>query len=625
MTDKKKEWQKLSPYQQARVRTEMWLGSRDPHTQTILQYGENGPEAVSTTWVPAIFTAFREVFDNALDEVITHGNGDRVDVTYDEAKQTFSIRDNGRGVPIEWDETEQKHAATVLLGEVMAGRNFDDDERGASRGLNGVGAAVVNFVAEYFSIDIVRGGQQFKQTFREGEGVQTISEPIITSAKAGAPTGTRIEFRLSPKVFKNFKLPEAFMRSRMTDTALCYPDLKLFYNGKQVRTKGVEKDLFGKRKPISLEINGDGFKSRFWLVPQFFEDGSEASHSLVNAIPVFNGGIHIDTFKRAFFNGMISALERESKKRKLAPNRSDFVDGMMIMNITEMDAPQFDSQSKSRMINESVAKIITNALDNPDFFKNAIRKNPEWIEAVYQKCADRTLKKEASDVSKLAKKGGKVRVAKLKDATHSDRAKCSLYITEGDSAVGGLVDARDARFHAAMPLKGKVMNVHGMTPKQIYENDELARMMNAIGLVPGQRVNRANLRYGRIYITTDADEDGKSICGLLTNFFYLNWPDLFDPDRPLIHVFDTPLIIAAKGKERKYWYADNVDDFVADQFKSWEITRAKGLAQLKKPDWKYALENPKSFPLVDDGDLGNALDLLFNNKRADDRKDLIGL
>ncbi len=622
---KAKEWQKLSPYQQARLRTEMWLGSRDPHTQVVLEYNPS-PVAVETTWVPALFTAFREIFDNALDETACHGNGDRVDVEFDPKTLTVVVRDNGRGIPIEFDETEQKYAATVLLTEAFAGRNFDDDTRGNTRGLNGVGGAIVNYTSEYFTMDIERDGKSFSQRFQESATEHVIETPIIfPHKKKTKATGTRIEFKMSQKVFKHLVMPENFIRARIYEAALCYPHMKLFFNGTQIKATSVEKDLFPKHKPIQILIDKPGFKSQFWLVPDFFPNGTELTHSLVNAIPVFNGGVHIDTFKRVFFTGLLTAMKPKSKTRRLEPNRSDIIDGMLIYNITEMEGPHFDSQAKTRLSNESVGKLVQTALDDPDFFKAIIRRNPEFIESIYQKCADRTQKRDAADVLKMARKTGKVRVAKLKDATHTDRSKCSLYITEGDSAVGGLVDARDSSIHAAMPLKGKVMNVFGLTAKQIYENEELTRMMNAIGLIPGQRVNRHSLRYGRIYITTDADEDGKSICGLLTNFFYLNWPELFDPAKPLIHVFETPLIIAAKGKERKYWYADNVDSFVPDKFKGWEITRLKGLAQLKKEDWEFALNNPKSLPLTDDGELKEALGLLFDQKRADDRKNFIGM
>lgn len=618
-----KDWKKLTAFSHARLRTEMYLGSRDPHKQVVLEYGAGGPIAVETTWVPALFTAFREVLDNALDEVAAHGHGDRIDISYDANTMIVSVKDNGRGIPIDYDKTEKKYAATVLLSETMAGRNFEDD-RGQTRGLNGVGATIVNYVSEYFTVDIERDNKHFNQRFVESDEAHITEEPIILPKK-GKTTGTQIQFRLSAKVFKHMKLPDSFIQARVYEAALCYPNIKLFYNGTQVKSKGVEKDLFSREKPIVFEIKKDNFTSNFWLVPNFFPSGSEYSHSLVNAIPMFNGGTHIDAFKRNFFAGMIEALSATSKRKKLTPNRSDLADGMLIFNITSMDAPQFDSQSKTRLINEEVSKLVQAEMAGADFYKGVIRRNPEWIEDVYKRCAERTLKKESADVSKLAKRAGKVRVEKLHDATSINRATCSLFLTEGDSAKGGLVEARTPAIHGVMPLKGKVQNVHGMTPKKIYENDELARMMNAIGLVPGQRANRHMLRYGRVYITTDADADGQNITALLTNFFYLNWPELFNPANPIVHVFETPLIIAAKGKERKYWYADNSSEFDADKYKGWEITRAKGLAQLKEEDWKVALANPKSFPLTDDSGLAECLDMLFNPSRANDRKDFIGM
>lgn len=616
------EIQKLNDYQHARLRLEMYLSSRDPHTQSVLTYGEDGPTPREFTWVPAVFTAFREIFDNALDEVAAHGHGSEIHVTYNPLTMVFSVKDNGRGIPISFDKKHKQHAATMAVSETKAGRNFG--ERGATRGLNGVGAAIVNFTSEYFTVDINRDGQHFNQRFQEGDNDLVIEQPIILPTRSKA-TGTHIEFRLSSKVYKHLVLPIDFIRDRMQEAAFCYPKIRFYFNGTQVKTKGVEKDLFAKRKPITFLIEQEGFRSEFWLVPGFFADGAEYTHSLVNAIPMFNGGTHIDAFKRNFFSGMIDALAPTSKRKKLTPNRSDLADGMLIFNITAMDAPEFDSQSKTRIINEHVGKLVNAAMADADFFKGVIRRNPEWIEAVYERCAERTMKKETSDISKMAKRAGKVRVAKLHDATSVNRGSCSLFLGEGDSAIGGLVEARNPSIHGVMPLKGKVMNVHGMSPKQIYENDELARMMNAIGLVPGKRANRHTLRYGRVYITTDADEDGKSICALVANFFYLNWPELFDPANPVIHVFDTPLIIADKGKERKYWYADNVETFDPEKYRGWEITRAKGLAQLKEVDWKFALANPKSLPLIDDGELAECLSLLFDGKRADDRKAFIGM
>lgn len=620
-----KDWKKLTDYEHARLRNEMYFGSRDPHTQTVLGYERGLPVALPFTWIPAVFTAFREVLDNALDEIVTHGHGDRVDVTYDPKTMTFSVTDNGRGIPINFDKEENQYAATVLLSETKAGRNFED--RGASRGMNGIGASVVNMVSEYFQLDITRDKKNFSQRFVEGDQNLQIEDPMILPAKKGAETGTKVTFKLSPKVFPNMELPEAFVAARVFEVALCYPQLRVFYQGKRVETKGsVESTLFAGKRPITFTVREKGFISQFWLVPNFSADGTEMVHGLVNAIPTFNGGTHIDAFKRRFFSGLIEALAPQSKKRRLVPNRSDLADRLLCFNLTEMDAPSFDSQNKTRLINEESAKSVERAMADPEFFKRVIKNNPEWIEEIYTRCAERTQKKDSAEAAKLAKKNLRTKVEDLEDASGTDRSKCILFLGEGKSAISGMVEARNADIHGGLPLRGKVLNVFGESPKTIWDNEALKKIMQSIGLIPGQRVNRHLLRYGRVYITTDADEDGKNIAALLVNFFFTLWPELFDAGQPpFIYVFDTPLIIAVKGKQRKYWYNDNYDAFDSEAHKGWEITRAKGLAALKRDDWRHALANPKVQPILDDGGLKESLDLLFNSRRSDDRKQFIGM
>lgn len=621
----KKEWKKLNDFQHARNNNEMYFGSRDEHTQTVLGYDGGKPVIQTHTWIPAVFTAFREVLDNALDEIVTHGHGDRVDITYDLKNMIFSITDNGRGIPINFDEEEQQYAATVLLSETKAGRNFED--RGNSRGMNGIGASIVNMCSEYFQLDITRDKKSFTQRFSDGGDKLLIDDAMILPAKKNAPTGTRVEFKLSSKVFPRMDLPEPFIRARVFDVALCYPQLRVYYNGKRVETAGtVERTVFPDTKPIAFTVREPGFISQFWLVPNFTQDGSEMSHTLVNAIPTFNGGTHVDAFKRKFFSGLIDALAPVSKKRRLTPNRSDIADGLLVFNITEMNAPKFDSQNKTRLINEESAKIVERALAEPEFFKRVIKNNAEWIEEVYTRCAERTQKKDNADAAKLAKKSSRTKVEDLEDASGLNRQKCVLFLGEGKSAISGMVEARDADIHGGLPLRGKVLNVFGKSHKIVWENEALRKIMQSIGLVPGQRVNRHTLRYGKVYFATDADEDGKNIAALLVNFFYTLWPDLFDPKQePFIYIFDTPLIIAVKGKTRKYWFNDNYDTFDGDAHKGWDITRAKGLAALKRDDWRYALATPKVQPIIDDGMLKESLDLLFNDKRSDDRKQFIGM
>jgi DNA gyrase/topoisomerase IV subunit B len=617
---------KLSDYAHARLRTEMYLGSRALHTQAVLEFVDGKPVPVETSWVPALYTAFREVLDNALDEVVGHGFGGRIDVTYDEKTREISIADDGRGIPIGWDEEHKCHLATLVMTEARAGRNFD--ERGEVAGTNGIGASVVNFCSEYFKLDIQKDGERFQQEFRQGDVVNgeelVVTKPKI--AKRAGKNGTKVTFRLSDKVFPDLTLPELFIRSRVTEVAICNPLIKVFYNGDQVKVKPrPEQSLFPGLKPMSIEIKEDSFRSRFWIVPKW-TDGSEHVHTIVNNIPAFNGGVHIDTFRRYFYGNLLTALEKESKRRKLQPNRSDVMEGILIYNITNMHGPNFDSQSKTRLINEEVGKIIRVTLDNPEFYKEFIKKNREWIEEIYQRCAERTLKKDAGDLAKAAKKNLRNKVPRLMDATGSDRTKCILFLAEGESAISGMGSVRNPDLHGGLGMKGKVLNVNGESPKKVIENKELADIMNCLGLVIGQKANRKDLRYGKVYLATDMDPDGANIAALLTNFFYTYWPELFDAKQdPFIYVFQTPFIIAEKGKTRKYWYAHDYHDFKGEDYVGWAITRAKGLGTLTRDDWQYSLDNPVAIPLTDDGKLLDALDLIFNSKKTDERKQWIGL
>jgi DNA gyrase/topoisomerase IV subunit B len=622
----KKEYQYLGPYLGLRTRMEMYFGSRDPHTQAVVDY-QNGIIIREMTWTPAAFTAIREIIDNAIDELIAHGHGDRIDITYDPASMVFSVADNGRGIPIEWDAEHNDYAAAILLSNMHSGRNFDDDARGETRGMNGVGAKGVNFSSEWFDIEINRDNKRAEFRFRESEGREIIKDEPLFYPTNTKETGTKIRFKLSEKVYKaGILLPEEFIAARVYEIALCYPQIKVFYNDKKIQVKNIEQALFTDRKPIRFTINAENFNSRFWLIPEFMEDGTEFTHTLVNLIPAFNGGTHIEAFRRGFYSGVLSALARESKKRKLEPNKSDVSDGMFIYNITQMSAPNFDSQAKTRMINESVSQIVRKQMDDPEFFKKVVRENPDWIESIYDRCRIRTQKSDEGDLNRLAKKGKKQKITDLDDAVGADRSKCILFLAEGKSAISGIVQDRNAEIHGGLPLRGKPMNVREKTLRQVMLNDTLKNIMNSIGLVPGQRVNRHLLRYGKIYITTDADEDGKNIAALLVNFFYFYWPELFDPTKaPYIFLFDTPLIIAVKGKIRKYWYNENYDNFDNEKHKGWDITRAKGLAALKRLDWKYVLENPKLLPFLDDGNLEETLKKLFTASRADDRKDMMGI
>lgn len=618
------EIKKLTDSQHIRLRTEMYLGSRTPHTQNVVNWTGTKLESQEVTWTPSCATAWREIFDNALDEVVGHNHGSKIDVTFDEAQMKFSVKDDGRGIPIDWDEGEKMHKATMVLVYPRAGRNFG--ERGEIRGTNGIGASATIHCSRESSVSIVRDGQKFHQEFQEPTDIfpeLQVGKPKIMKTSS-TQTGTTVEFALSPVVFSNMILPSSFVYARVFEVAANHPSIKFSFNGEQIKVRHtLEKTLFPNMPFIKVPVEKENFKSIFYLVPNFTTEG-ESIHSLVNDIPAYNGGHHIDVFKRLFFSNLIKALEKESKRRLLSPNRSDISEGILVYNVTSMLAPNFDSQSKTRLINAEVEGYIKGVMEDESMYKDIVKNNREWIDQIYARCAARTQKKDDQDIAKISRKMLRTKVPKLMDATGRDRSKCIILLTEGDSSVSSLSAVRDPEIHGGLPLRGKILNVRGESKKTVLDNAVIQDIMSSIGLTLGEgKVNRADLRYGQLWITCDADPDGANIMALLVNLFYLHWPELFDPDLPpFFYVFSTPFIIQEdKKKHRHYWYSDNWQEYNGNDWKGCPApTRAKGLGSLEEIDWANSLKNPKLIPLQDDGKLGDLLDLLFNQQKADLRK-----
>jgi DNA gyrase/topoisomerase IV subunit B len=623
------QFKKLTDYQHARQRTEMYLGSREPHTQAVLTYNGTSPTLVEHTWVPALYTGFRELIDNALDEMVGHGHGGALRVFYDASTGIIEVQDDGRGLPLdEKSELGKGPAASILLGEARAGRNFD--QRGAVAGVNGLGAAVVNFTSEWFELEVCRDEQRLFQTWEEGtyrqQDIHKTQGPTLVAVDKSMH-GTRVRFKPSSKVYPKMILPLDFIRSRMWDIALANPGLSVTFNDEPLQVTGkdpVATILFATSRPSVIAIKTERVNSRFYVVPGIVED--EHVHSLVNNIPVFQGGPHIEEFRSLFYSTLIDLLDPQAKaaagfkgKDQLL-SKNDLSHGLLIYNITVMNDPHFDGQTKTRLVSEIKPDIRRGFMVSD--VKAFIRNNPTWVAEVIQRCVNRVHTSTANTLRKEQKKLSKTKIASLKDATGSDRTKCILFIAEGESAISGMMSVRDATIHGGIGLRGKIMNVHSVVPKEVLASKALTDIMHSIGLKLGERANPMHLRYGRVYIATDEDEDGKNITALIVNFLYTFWPELFqDPKNPIVYKFSTPLIILVKGKDRKYIYADGYENFNSDEWAGWQIIRAKGLARLTQPDWKIAIYEPNLVPMIDDGRLKETLDLLFNKARADDRKE----
>jgi len=620
----------ISEMAHARLRTEMFLGSRETHSQNVLNFDGKNLSLQEQTWVPSLYTAFREIVDNALDELVAHAHGDTLKVSYDPSVMEFEVIDNGRGIPIhEIPSVGKGPAASYMMSNPRSGRNFD--ERGNVAGVNGIGASIVNFTSEWFILDIIRDGKKFHQRWDEGQyaknPIHKTNGPSIKKT-ASKKTGTSVKFRPSNKVWKNMLLPINFIEARMWDIALCNPTLKVYFNGSRLLVSGrdpVSTTLFNNTNSSLIEIKTDRVHAKYYAATGYADD--EYVHSSVNNIPVLQGGPHVDEFRNLFYTTLIKLLDALVKKaigiKGKTTNiltRADVSHDILIYNITVMDDPHFDSQSKTRLVSEIKSDIKSGFFESD--VSGFIRKNPKWVQAVIDRCKSRTVNTSKRVLAKDQKKLSKTKIATLRDATSKDRSKCSLFISEGNSAAAGIVAARDATIHGILPLRGKIMNVNGVTPKKVLASNALTDIMASIGLKIGEYANPMHLRYGKIFITTDADEDGKNITCLLTNFLFTFWPELFsDPDHPIVYQFDTPLIILVKGQKRKYIYSDAYDSFNSADWNGWHIIRAKGLARLTQPDWKKVIATPKLISITEDGGMKDTLDLIFDPTRADDRKE----
>lgn len=638
--------QQLTEYEHARIRTEMYLGPKSEQDLPVLLFTDKGYNVQNLVWVPSLLTSFREIVDNSLDEFVKSGVKDpQLRVMYNEQDLEFEVSDNGRGIPIDYDPVSNKHVCTMVLTEMKTGRNFNDDERENVIGMNGLGGSVVMIVSEKAEIEIHRTGRPYKTTkandeydgiykfnqkFAEGSAMfpdLQIDEPSIRKIKADK-TGTTVRFKISKSVFPNHTFPTALVYSILKEISAANPTYKIFLNDERIQAKGgVEKGLFGTSKLMTLTVDEPGFNSSFFVIPNAVDNLTTNIHmqGLVNNAPALEGGTHLDTFKKHFALGVLSALEKEIKKRKLKPNRSDIEEGLLIYNVTKMNAPSFSSQTKTRLSNESVIKPIQSAMSD-EYFADIVKKNKEWIDEIFARCAERTNKKEADEDKKLAKRLLKGKVAKLRDANGSDRSKCILMIAEGDSAVSAMAEARNPAVHGILPLRGKIMNVKGNEKTaDLMGSDSLHDIMASLNIVPREKAVREAMNYGKLYICADEDEDGKNIGALVVNFLYKYWPELFeDPENPFVYIFKTPFIILEKGKDTKYFYGHNVDEYVPEDWKGWKATRAKGLGTLEVSNFRDALSNGYAIAITDDGNLKDTLDLIFNKDRADDRKVWMG-
>ena len=606
----------LSDREHVRLRTQVYLGNTSETSYSVPLFLNGEFEIKDIEFIPAVYKAVGEILDNSIDEFAqTKATNKLLQITAQPILGMYTITDNGRGIPIGKHATG-RYTPEVALGSLRSGRNFEDEIAAGVIGQNGVGSACTNYCSTEFYVDIHRDGKRYRQRF--DDGAKTVSKPSIRKG-AAKKTGTTIEFQLDPEVFTKTSLPGELMENRAIEIALTNPGVTAQYNGKKYRYRKGFEEIVKKISKDYFRFEQDGCE--FFVIFDIHEGIDEKIFSWVNSSLLFDGGICNTQFLNAFYDRAINHLTREAKRNKCVVTKNDVRQNLLVLGNLRLSNPEYDAQSKTRLTGPNRRKELGELLDAT--WTSFTRRNKDWFAQVLDRAIVRhhnnANKKAIKDhTKKLAKK-----VAGLVDATNKDRSECQILITEGDSAASMITQARDPRTTASLPLSGKVNNVYGSTVAQLLGMGKITDLLTSIGLVPGQRALRYDLRYSKIVIATDADVDGGDIFTLLVNLFYQFWPELFDPDyEPIVYRLIAPNVCLVKGNKRVHFATRKEYEKAKNKYKGWTVNYYKGLGSMADDDWEMILsgETDTLIPIQDDGQFKETMKLLFGPS-ADARKE----
>jgi DNA gyrase/topoisomerase IV subunit B len=612
----------LTDRDHVRLRTQIYLGNMHLTEYEVPLFLNGKFEVRPLQFVPAVFKAVGEIIDNSIDEFAQTDNPDKVlKIGASPLTGWYSISDNGRGIPIDKHESGL-YTPEVALGSLRAGRNFGNDKEAGVIGQNGVGSACTNFCSSEFVVEIQRDKKRYTQTFTNGAA--EVGKPTIKRS-AAKTTGTTVSFTLDEEVFEDVAVDPRLMHNRAIELAFTNPGLTVHYNDSKYKFKrGLEdvvRSMTAKEGTyFPFEFDDGKVKMSFYVVFGVHENLDERVFTWVNSSLLFDGGSCNTQFLNAFYDSVIQTLQPAAKKHKVELTKNDIRQNVLIFGDIKISNPEYDAQSKTRMTGPSLrvqmAKMVS------DQWKAFARKNKPWLDAVLERAVDRVHARANRKAVREHQKQTRKKIPGLIDATGKDRSRCQILITEGLSAASMITEVRQPQTTATFPLTGKINNVYGATVAQVLQMGKVTNLLAAIGLTPGVRAHPADLRYGKVVIATDSDYDGDDIFTLLINLFFQFWPELLDPNRPVIHRLVAPNVCLVKGKRRVHFSTRADYEAQKSKYKGWEVQYYKGLGSMERQDWEMILEGSTNslIPIVDDGNMKQTLEILFG-KDAEVRRD----
>ena len=578
---------------------------------------------IGTTSTRGLHHLLWEIVDNAIDEA-SNGFADEVRVTL-HTDGSASVYDNGRGMPVDEHPTMHVSGAEVIFTVLHAGGKFNNENYSYSGGLHGVGASVVNALSKWLTVDIYRDfshyAMRFTSQFDEKKGKVIAGKPDAPLAKVGntRKKGTLVRFLPDDAIFEDVRFNYDTVFRRLQELAYLNRGLKIVFLDERVSDPARRETTFhyeggiidyvrylndGKTvlhdQPIYLEGQKDSVICRVAI--QYTDGYTESLFSYVNNIPTGEGGTHETGFKAAFTKMFNDYARRNGFLKEKDSNLSgdDAREGLAAIVSVKLHDPQFEGQTKTKLGNTEIRGLVQGAVtkglseyleENPAPAKRIISKATQALKAreAARKAREMTRRKGVLDSFSMP--------GKLADCSSKDASLSEIFIVEGDSAGGSAKQARDRKYQAILPLRGKILNVERAGLHRALSSDTISSLITAIGTNIGEDYNGDAARYHRIIIMTDADVDGAHIRILLLTFFYRYMPDLIN--RGYIYIAQPPLYGLKKknsksGKILKYIYNDEAKDKLMaelDDPDKYDIQRYKGLGEMDPEQlWETTME-----------------------------------